>query len=137
MTRLCLPHICATAVTSCSWASSRAGRRTRTPPRTSRRSSGCAVSSTRCARTLLGRPIRITTVDAGLVETEFSLVRFRGDEEHGRTRCTTGVDPITPDEVADCVMFALTRPLHVNVDEIVIKALRQSSGARVVRRTTA
>ena len=45
-----------------------------------------------------------------------------------------GVDPITPDEVADCVLFALTRPLHVNVDEIVIKALQQSSGARVVRR---
>ena len=46
-----------------------------------------------------------------------------------------GVDPITPDEVADCIMFALTRPLHVNVDEIVIKALQQSSGARIVRRT--
>ena len=45
-----------------------------------------------------------------------------------------GVDPITPDEVADCVMFALTRPAHVNVDELVIKTLRQSSGARVVRR---
>ena len=44
-----------------------------------------------------------------------------------------GIDPITPDEVADCVLFALTRPLHVNVDEIVIKALAQSSGARVVR----
>ncbi len=45
-----------------------------------------------------------------------------------------GVDPITPDEVADCIMFALTRPLHVNVDELVIKALQQSSGARIVRR---
>ena len=45
-----------------------------------------------------------------------------------------GIDPITPDEVADCVMFALTRPAHVNVDELVIKTLRQSSGARVVRR---
>jgi NADP-dependent 3-hydroxy acid dehydrogenase YdfG len=44
-----------------------------------------------------------------------------------------GITPITPDEVADCVLFALTRPLHVNVDEIVIKALAQSSGARVVR----
>jgi len=43
------------------------------------------------------------------------------------------VDPITPDEVADCILFALTRPLHVNVDEIVIKALQQSSGARIVR----
>jgi NADP-dependent 3-hydroxy acid dehydrogenase YdfG len=41
---------------------------------------------------------------------------------------------VTPDEIADCVLFALTRPLHVNLDEIVIKALAQSSGARVVRR---
>ena len=45
-----------------------------------------------------------------------------------------GVDPLTPDDVADCVLFAVTRPLHVNVDEIVIKALAQSSGARIVRR---
>jgi NADP-dependent 3-hydroxy acid dehydrogenase YdfG len=82
---------------------------------------------------LLGRPIRITTVDAGLVETEFSLVRFKGDAAQAKA-VYEGVDPITPDEVADCVMFALTRPLHVNIDEIVIKALQQSSGARVVRR---
>jgi len=82
---------------------------------------------------LLGRPIRITTVDAGLVESEFSLVRFRGDEDAAKA-VYAGVDPVTPDEVADCVLFALTRPLHVNVDEIVIKALAQSSGARVVRR---
>jgi len=83
---------------------------------------------------LLGRPIRITTLDAGLVETEFSIVRFYGDEEKADA-VYEGVDPVTPDEVADCVMFALTRPLHVNLDEIVIKALQQSSGARVVRRT--
>jgi NADP-dependent 3-hydroxy acid dehydrogenase YdfG len=82
---------------------------------------------------LLGRPIRITTVDAGLVESEFSLVRFRGDADAAKA-VYAGVDPVTPDEVADCVLFALTRPLHVNVDEIVIKALAQSSGARVVRR---
>ncbi|HXG76853.1 MAG TPA: SDR family NAD(P)-dependent oxidoreductase [Gaiellaceae bacterium] len=82
---------------------------------------------------LLGRPIRITTVDAGLVETEFSLVRYRGDEEAARA-VYAGVDPVTPDEVADCVLFALTRPPHVNVDEIVVKALQQSSGARIVRR---
>jgi 3-hydroxy acid dehydrogenase/malonic semialdehyde reductase len=82
---------------------------------------------------LLGRPIRISTVDAGLVETEFSLVRFYGDKAKADS-VYEGVDPITPDEVADCIMFALTRPLHVNVDEIVIKALQQSSGARVVRR---
>ena len=82
---------------------------------------------------LLGRPIRISTVDAGLVETEFSLVRFYGDQSKADA-VYEGLDPITPDEVADCIMFALTRPLHVNVDEIVIKALQQSSGARVVRR---
>ena len=82
---------------------------------------------------LLGRPIRITTVDAGLVETEFSVVRFYGDKDKADS-VYAGVDPITPDEVADCILFALTRPLHVNVDEIVIKALQQSSGARVVRR---
>jgi 3-hydroxy acid dehydrogenase / malonic semialdehyde reductase len=82
---------------------------------------------------LLGRPIRITTVDAGLVETEFSLVRFYGDQAKADA-VYDGVDPVTPDEVADCVLFALTRPLHVNLDEIVIKAIAQSSGARVVRR---
>jgi len=83
---------------------------------------------------LLGRPIRITTVDAGLVESEFSLVRYRGDAAAAKA-VYEGVDPVTPDEVADCVLFALTRPPHVNVDEIVVKALAQSSGARVVRRT--
>ena len=82
---------------------------------------------------LLGRPIRITTVDGGLVESEFSLVRYRGDEEAAKA-VYEGVDPVTPDEIADCVLFALTRPPHVNVDEIVVKALAQSSGARVVRR---
>ena len=85
---------------------------------------------------LLGRPIRVTTVDAGLVETEFSLVRFGWDEEKADA-VYEGLDPVTPDEVADCVLFALTRPLHVNLDEIVIKALAQSSGARVVRRDSA
>ena len=84
---------------------------------------------------LLGRPIRITTVDAGLVETEFSVVRFRGDVEAAKA-VYAGLDPVTADEVADCVLFALTRPLHVNVDEIVVKALAQSSGARIVRDQT-
>jgi 3-hydroxy acid dehydrogenase / malonic semialdehyde reductase len=83
---------------------------------------------------LLGRPIRITTVDAGLVAgTEFSLVRFKGDSDKASS-VYDGVDPLSPEDVADCVLFAVTRPLHVNVDEIVIKALAQSSGARIVRR---
>jgi 3-hydroxy acid dehydrogenase/malonic semialdehyde reductase len=82
---------------------------------------------------LLGRPIRITTVDAGLVESEFSLVRYRDDAD-AASAVYEGVDPVTPDEVADCVLFALTRPPHVNIDELVVKALAQSSGARIVRR---
>jgi 3-hydroxy acid dehydrogenase/malonic semialdehyde reductase len=82
---------------------------------------------------LLGRPIRVTTVDAGLVESEFSLVRYRGDAE-AASAVYAGVEPVTPDEVADCVLFALTRPAHVNIDEIVVKALAQSSGSRIVRR---
>jgi 3-hydroxy acid dehydrogenase / malonic semialdehyde reductase len=82
---------------------------------------------------LLGRPIRITTVDAGLTETEFSLVRYRGDAEKAKA-VYEGVDPLTPEDIADCVLFAVTRPPHVNVDEIVVKALAQSSGGRIVRR---
>src|ERR687887_1593694 len=74
---------------------------------------------------LLGRPIRITTVDPGLVETEFSRVRFRGDDQ-AAAKVYEGVQAMTPEDIAECVLFALTRPLHVNVDEIVVKALAQS-----------
>ncbi|TML84088.1 MAG: SDR family NAD(P)-dependent oxidoreductase [Actinobacteria bacterium] len=81
---------------------------------------------------LLGRPIRITTVDAGMVDTEFSLVRFKGDEEKARA-VYEGVQPMVAEDIADCVMFALTRPWHVNVDEIVVKATQQASGGRIHR----
>jgi NADP-dependent 3-hydroxy acid dehydrogenase YdfG len=81
---------------------------------------------------LLGRPIRITTVDPGLVQTDFSLVRFRGDEDAAR-KVYEGVEAMTPDDIAECVLFAVTRPQHVNVDEIVVKALAQSSGGRILR----
>jgi 3-hydroxy acid dehydrogenase/malonic semialdehyde reductase len=84
---------------------------------------------------LLGRPIHITTVDAGLVESEFSRVRFRGDAESAR-KVYEGVEPMTPEDVADCILFAVTRPRHMYVDEIVIKALAQSSGGRIVRTET-
>jgi 3-hydroxy acid dehydrogenase / malonic semialdehyde reductase len=81
---------------------------------------------------LLGRPIRLTTVDPGLVESGFSKVRFRGDEERAK-QVYEGVEPLTPEDIAECVLFAVTRPLHVNVDEIVVKALTQSSPTRIVR----
>ena len=81
---------------------------------------------------LLGRPIRITTVDPGLVETDFSRVRFRGDEEKAKA-VYANVEPLTPDDIAECVLFVLTRPPHVNIDELVVKALAQSSPVRIAR----
>jgi 3-hydroxy acid dehydrogenase/malonic semialdehyde reductase len=84
---------------------------------------------------LLGRPIHITIVDAGLVDTNFSRVRFRGDEETAR-KVYEGLDAPKAEDIADCILFALTRPPHVNVDELVVKALAQSSGGRIVRSET-
>jgi 3-hydroxy acid dehydrogenase / malonic semialdehyde reductase len=81
---------------------------------------------------LLGRPIRITTVDPGLVETGFSLVRFRGDAEKAKA-VYEGVEAVRPEDIAECVLFALTRPPNVNIDELVVKALDQSSGGRILR----
>jgi 3-hydroxy acid dehydrogenase/malonic semialdehyde reductase len=81
---------------------------------------------------LLGRPIHITTVDPGLVQTDFSLVRFRGDADTAR-RVYEGVEAMKPEDIAECILFAVTRPPHVNVDELVVKALAQSSGGRILR----
>jgi 3-hydroxy acid dehydrogenase/malonic semialdehyde reductase len=82
---------------------------------------------------LLGRDIRITTVDSGLVETEFSIVRFRGDAEQAKS-VYEGTRPLSAEDVADAILFAVTRPLHVVVDEVVLMSIDQSSGARVNRR---
>jgi NADP-dependent 3-hydroxy acid dehydrogenase YdfG len=132
ITRLCLPHI--RDAGHILFMGSVAGRQAY-PHGASYIASKFAVRGFSYAlrEDLLGRPIRVTTVDAGLVETEFSLVRFGWDREKADA-VYEGLDPVTPEEVAECVLFALTRPLHVNLDEIVIKALAQSSGARVVRR---
>jgi hypothetical protein len=79
-----------------------------------------------------GRPIRLSTVDPGLVETNFSRVRFRGDQEKARA-VYERVEPLRPGDVAECIVFVLTRPEHVNIDELVIKARSQSSPVRIVR----
>jgi 3-hydroxy acid dehydrogenase / malonic semialdehyde reductase len=81
---------------------------------------------------LLGRPIRLTTVDPGLVQTNFSRVRFRGDEAKAKA-VYEGVEPLRPEDVAECILFALTRPPHVNVDELVLKTLDQSTAVRTIR----
>jgi 3-hydroxy acid dehydrogenase/malonic semialdehyde reductase len=81
---------------------------------------------------LLGRPIHICTVDPGLVQTDFSLVRFRGDEDTAR-KVYEGVEAMRPEDIADCIVWVVTRPQRVNVDELVVKALAQSSGGRILR----
>jgi NADP-dependent 3-hydroxy acid dehydrogenase YdfG len=82
---------------------------------------------------LLGRPIRVTEVDPGMVKTEFSIVRFRGDEL-AADAVYEGMTPLTGDDVADCVVFAVTRPSHVNIDTLVVLARDQSGATKVHRR---
>jgi NADP-dependent 3-hydroxy acid dehydrogenase YdfG len=82
---------------------------------------------------LLGKPVRITEVDPGMVETEFSRVRFRGDEERARS-VYRGLHPLTGADVADCVVWAATRPSHVNVDEIVVRPRDQATAHHLHRR---
>lgn len=84
---------------------------------------------------LLGTPIRVTSVDPGLVETEFSIVRFHGDAERA-DKVYQGMTPLSPDDIADTILWAATRPAHVNISEIIIMPTEQSSPTLVHRKTT-
>jgi NADP-dependent 3-hydroxy acid dehydrogenase YdfG len=81
---------------------------------------------------LLGKPIRVTEVQPGLVETEFSLVRFGGDAARA-SKVYEGMTPLTADDVADCIAWAATRPSHVNIDSIVVKPRDQARATKVHR----
>lgn len=85
---------------------------------------------------LNGRPVRVTEIAPGMVRTEeFSLVRLRGDQA-AADRVYAGVDhPLTAEDVADCIAFAVTRPAHVNVDLLVVKPLAQAAPYKVARRS--
>lgn len=80
----------------------------------------------------LGEPVRFTEVAPGMVETEFSLVRFGGDEEAAR-RVYEGMQPLSAGDVAECIRWALAQPSHVNVDEIVVRPRDQATAADVHR----
>jgi len=82
---------------------------------------------------LSGEPIRITEVAPGLVETEFSVVRFHGDRKAAKA-VYEGIKPLTAEDVADCVVFAVTRPPHVDVDEIVVRPVAQANAVTVARK---
>jgi len=83
---------------------------------------------------LLGQPVRVTEIDPGMVETEFSLVRFGGDADRAAS-VYEGVTPLRAGDVADCIAFAVTRPSHVNIDAMIVLA-RDQAGAREVHRRT-
>jgi NADP-dependent 3-hydroxy acid dehydrogenase YdfG len=80
----------------------------------------------------LGQPVRFTEVLPGMVETDFSLRRFEGDQERA-ANVYKGLTPLTADDVADVVVFAATRPSHVNLDMIVLKPRDQYSASRAHR----
>lgn len=82
-----------------------------------------------------GSGVRFTTVDPGMVETDFSRVRFRGDEARAQA-VYEGMDPLRPEDIADCILFAVTRPANVNIGEIVLWASAQASTTICERRST-
>ncbi len=84
---------------------------------------------------LLGTPIRVSSVDPGLVETEFSEVRFHGDHLRA-AEVYQGLTPLTPMDIAEIVLFCLTRPAHVNVSELLVVPTDQSSATLVHRRSS-
>jgi NADP-dependent 3-hydroxy acid dehydrogenase YdfG len=75
---------------------------------------------------LLGTAVRVTTVDPGMVETEFSIVRFHGDTER-TANIYKGVTPLTPEDVADAILWAVTRPPHVNVARVLLTPVQQAN----------
>ncbi|MBE9191079.1 SDR family oxidoreductase [Gloeocapsopsis crepidinum LEGE 06123] len=83
---------------------------------------------------LLGTPIRVSSIDPGMVETEFSQVRFHGDVERAK-KVYQGITPLTAEDIADIVLFCASRPPHVNISELVVLATDQSSATLVHRRS--
>ena len=84
---------------------------------------------------LQGKPVRVTNIAAGIVETDFSKVRFKGDEEKAKAVYADVAmgGPLNAQDVAECVLFALTRRPNVNIDEILVLALAQVSGGNILR----
>ncbi|TMG17988.1 MAG: SDR family NAD(P)-dependent oxidoreductase [Chloroflexi bacterium] len=82
---------------------------------------------------LVGEPIRVTEIAPGMVETEFSLVRFKGDRERAAA-VYQGMQPLTGADVADCIVWAVTRPPHVNIDELVVRPIAQATTRDVARK---
>ena len=81
---------------------------------------------------LLGKPVRVTEVAPGHVDTEFALVRFDGDRERA-AKTYEGFKPLSAEDVADCIVWAVTRPPNMNVDEIVVRSISQATATEIAR----
>ena len=82
---------------------------------------------------LMGTPVRVTSVDAGMVETNFSNVRFRGDEERA-AKVYQNITPLQPEDVADAIVWAASRPAHVNIHTVVMTTIDQANSTVFHRR---
>jgi NADP-dependent 3-hydroxy acid dehydrogenase YdfG len=81
---------------------------------------------------LLGQPVRVSEIDPGMVETEFSIVRFGGDEA-AAAKVYEGMTPLTADDIADCIAWVATRPSHVDIDQMVVRPRDQARATMVFR----
>jgi 3-hydroxy acid dehydrogenase / malonic semialdehyde reductase len=82
---------------------------------------------------VLDKGIKVTSVDPGMVETEFSIVRFRGDIERAK-KVYIGIKPLSPKDVAETVLFCATRPQNVNINQVILTPLYQASSTQVIRK---
>lgn len=82
---------------------------------------------------LLPHGIKVTAIHPGMVETEFSLVRFKGDEERAK-KVYEGVEPLIADDIADAIWYVVSRPKHVNINDMLIMPTAQANGTQVLRR---
>lgn len=85
---------------------------------------------------LVGKNIRVTNIEPGLAETEFSLVRFQGDKEKADA-VYKGVQPLTAEDIAETILWTLSRPTHVNINRIELMPVCQSSGPFAIKRENA
>ena len=82
---------------------------------------------------LVEHGIKVTAINPGAVETEFSLVRFKGDQERA-DKVYEGFEPLYAEDIAEAILFAVTRPPHVNIDDMLIMATAQARTRKIVKK---
>jgi len=83
---------------------------------------------------VIDKGIKVSSVDPGLVETEFSIVRFSGDEERAKN-VYNGIEPLIAKDIAEAVLFCADRPAHVNINEVILTPVAQASAMLVHRKS--